>query len=149
MSGRLVGYARVSDNALDLTAQRDALARLGVATKRVHFDDGPLGANRPRPGLREAIAVCRAGDTLVVTKLDRLARSLPDARDIAEELTANRIKLSLGGTVHDPSDPVGRELFTVLALVAELPGLTRRGPVPARAWQWPRPRAGYEVNSPN
>jgi len=39
---------------------------------------------RERPGLREAPAACRAGDTLVVTKLDRLARSLPDARDIAD-----------------------------------------------------------------
>ena len=118
MSRRLVGYARVSD-ALDLTAQREALARLGVAGKRVYVDHALVGTNHPRPGLRQAIAACRAGDTLVITKLDRLARSLPDARDIAEELAANRIKLSLGGTVHDPSDPVGRELFTVLALVAE------------------------------
>ena len=41
-----------------------------------------------RPGLREAMAACRAGYTLVVTKLDRLARSLFNARDIADELTA-------------------------------------------------------------
>ena len=44
------------------------------------------GTNRERPGLREALAACRAGDTLVVTKLDSLARSLPDARAIADEL---------------------------------------------------------------
>jgi DNA invertase Pin-like site-specific DNA recombinase len=54
-----------------------------------------------------------------VTKLDRLARSLPDARDIADELTRREVKLSLGGTVHDPTDPVGRLLFNVLAMVAE------------------------------
>jgi DNA invertase Pin-like site-specific DNA recombinase len=72
-----------------------------------------------RPGLREALAACRAGDTLVVTKLDRLARSLPDARDIVEELTEREVKLALGGSVHDPTDPVGRLLFNVLALVAE------------------------------
>ena len=47
------------------------------------------------PGLREALAACRAGDTLVVTKLDRLARSLPDARAIAEELTHRQVSLSL------------------------------------------------------
>jgi DNA invertase Pin-like site-specific DNA recombinase len=54
-----------------------------------------------------ALAACRAGDTLVVTKLDWLARSLPDARDILDELTNRDDKLSLGGSVHDPADPVG------------------------------------------
>jgi DNA invertase Pin-like site-specific DNA recombinase len=48
-----------------------------------------------------------------------LARSLPDARDIVAELTAREVKLSLGGSVHDPTDPVGRLLFNVLAMVAE------------------------------
>jgi DNA invertase Pin-like site-specific DNA recombinase len=56
---------------------------------------------------------------LVVTKLDRLARSLPDARDILDELTKRNVKLSLGGSIHDPTDPVGRLLFNVLAMVAE------------------------------
>ena len=58
------------------------------------------------------------GDTLVVTKLDRLARSLPDARAIAEELTARGVRLSVGGSVYDPHDAVGRLLFNVLAMVA-------------------------------
>ena len=69
--------------------------------------------------LREALAACRAGDTLVVTKLDRLARSLPDARDIVEELTEADVKLNIGGSIHDPADPVGRLLFNVLAMIAE------------------------------
>jgi DNA invertase Pin-like site-specific DNA recombinase len=56
---------------------------------------------------------------LVVTKLDRLARSLPDARDILDELTKRNVKLSLGGSIHDPTDPVGRLLFNVWAMVAE------------------------------
>jgi len=56
---------------------------------------------------------------LVETKLDRLARSLPDARAIADELTSRQVKLNLGGSVHDPTDPVGRLLFNVLAMVAE------------------------------
>jgi hypothetical protein len=55
----------------------------------------------------------------VVTKLDRLARSLPDARDIVEELTAAEVKLNIGGSRHDPNDPIGRLLFTVLAMIAE------------------------------
>jgi DNA invertase Pin-like site-specific DNA recombinase len=61
---------------------------------------------------------------LVVTKLDRLARSLPDARAIADDLTAQQISLSLGGSVYDPTDAVGRPLFNVLAMVAE-PDLIR------------------------
>jgi len=55
----------------------------------------------------------------VVTKPDRLARSLPDARDIVDELTSRDVKLNIGGSVHDPTDPVGRLLFNVLAMVAE------------------------------
>ena len=55
----------------------------------------------------------------MVTKLGRLARSLPDARDILDELTRRNVKLSLGGSIHDPTDPVGRLLFNVLAMVAE------------------------------
>lgn len=106
MSALLVGYARVSTRDQDLTAQRDALAALGVPVERTYVDHGRTGTNRDRPGLREALAACRSGDTLVVTKLDRLARSLPDARDILEDLTAREVKLSIGGPVHDPTDPV-------------------------------------------
>ena len=119
MAAMLIGYARCSTDDQDLTAQQDALAGLGVSSKRIYVDHGLTGANRARPGLREALAACRAGDTLVVTKLDRLARSLPDARDIVDELTARDVKLSLGGSVHDPTDPVGRLLFNVLGMVAE------------------------------
>ncbi len=50
----------------------------------------------------------------MVTKLDRLTRSLPDARDIVEELTGRGVRLQLGGSVHDPTDPAGRLLFNVL-----------------------------------
>lgn len=115
----LIGYARVSTDGQDLTAQREGLAALGVEAGRVYVDHGLTGTNRARPGLREALAACRPGDTLVVTKLDRLARSLPDARAIADELTAGQVRLNLGGSVHDPTDPIGRLLFNVLAMVAE------------------------------
>ena len=92
----LVGYARVSTETQDLTAQREALLALGVALELMYADHGLSGVNRARPGLREAMEACRAGDTLVVTKLDRLARSVPDARDILDELTKREIKLSHG-----------------------------------------------------
>jgi len=119
MSALLVGYARCSTDQQDLTAPRDALLGLGVETDRIYVDHGLTGTNRERPGLREALAACRAGDTLVVSKLDRLARSLPDARAIADELTTRQISLSLGGSAYDPTDAVGRLLFNVLAMVAE------------------------------
>ena len=119
MPGIPIGYARVSTDEQDLTAQRDALAAMGVPADRTYVDHGLTGANRERPGLREALAACRTGDTLVVTKLDRLARSLPDARDIADELTRREVRLNLGGSIYDPTDPVGRLLFNVLAMVAE------------------------------
>ncbi len=78
MGALLIGYARVSTDGQDLTAQRDGLTALGVAPDRTYIDHGLTGTNRERPRQREALAACREGDTLVVTKLDRLARSLPD-----------------------------------------------------------------------
>lgn len=117
--GWVLGYARVSTDKQDLSAQTDALAALGVPEDRVFSDKGMTGTKRDRPGLRSALAACRPGDTLVVTKLDRLARSLRDATDIASELTSKGVRLNLGGSVYDPTDPVGRLLFNVLGMVAE------------------------------
>ena len=138
VAGLSIGYARVSTDGQDLTAQRNALTALGVAKERIYVDHGLTGTNRARPRLREALAACRAGDTLIVTKLDRLARSLPDARDIVDELTTREVKLNLGGSIHDPTDPVGRLLFNVLAMVAEFESdlikmRTREGMAVARA----------------
>jgi DNA invertase Pin-like site-specific DNA recombinase len=128
MNELLVGYARVSTEQQDLTAQRNGLHALAgrgrfiqlgvVGDDRIYVGHRLTGTNRNRPGLRLALAACRAGGT-VVTKLDRLARSLPDARDILDELTKRSVKLSLGGSIHDSTDPVGRLLFNVLAMVAE------------------------------
>ena len=67
-SALLVGYARCSTDQQDLTAQRDALLDLGVEPERIYVDHGLTGTKRERRGLREALAACRAGDTLVVTK---------------------------------------------------------------------------------
>ncbi len=138
MTGLLIGYARVSTNDQDLTAQKNALMASGVPPEKIFTDQGLTGTNRARPGLSEAMAACRAGDTLVVTKLDRLARSLRDAKDIVDELTRREVKLSIGGSVHDPTDPVGKLLFNVLAKVAEfeadlIRARTREGMAVAKA----------------
>jgi len=114
-----IGYARCSTDKQDLAAQRDALFALGVAKDRIYIDHGLTGTNRERPGLAQALAAVREGDTFVVPKLDRLARSVPDARAIADELEQRGVKLSLGGSVHDPADPMGKMFFNILATFAE------------------------------
>ncbi len=138
MPGILVGYARCSTDSQDLTAQRDRLRELGVPDDQVFLDQGLTGTNRNRPGLDQALAAVRAGDTLVVPKLDRLARSVPDARAIGDSLAARDIRLSLGGQVYDPSDPMGKMFFNILATFAEfevdlLRLRTREGMAVARA----------------
>jgi len=82
-----IGYARCSTLAQDLTAQRQALAALGVPRDRIYLDKGLTGTSRARPGLDQALAAVREGDTLTVTKLDRLARSVQDALDILSHLS--------------------------------------------------------------
>ena len=107
MSALLVGDARCSTDQQDLTAQRDALLALGVEAERIYVDHGLTGTNRERPGLREALAACRADDTLVVTKLDRLARSLPGARAIADELPARQTATGWVARSKTPPTPSG------------------------------------------
>jgi DNA invertase Pin-like site-specific DNA recombinase len=101
----LIGCALVSTSGQALAAQRDGLAALGVDDHHVHVDHGLSGTTRARPGLREALAACRAGDVLVVTKLDRLARSLRDATDFADELTKKGVALNLGERSTTPPTP--------------------------------------------
>jgi DNA invertase Pin-like site-specific DNA recombinase len=138
MATFLTGYARCSTDEQDLTAQRLALLGLGVPADRIYMDKGLTGTNRQRPGLDQALAAVRAGDTLVVPKLDRLARSVPDARAIGDSLVARGVRLSLGGALYDPADPMGKMFFNILATFAEfkvdlLRLRTREGMAIARA----------------
>jgi DNA invertase Pin-like site-specific DNA recombinase len=134
----MIGYARCSTDEQDLTAQKDLLLGLGVTEERIYLDHGLTGTNRARPGLDQALAAVRADDTLVVPKLDRLARSVLDARDIGDSLASRGVRLSLGGTIYDPADPMGKMFFTILATFAEfevdlLRMRTREGMAVARA----------------
>jgi DNA invertase Pin-like site-specific DNA recombinase len=138
MTGTLIGYARCSTDKQDLTAQKVMLVGLGVAPDRIYTDQGMTGTTRGRPGLDQAMAAVRAGDTLVVPKLDRLARSVPDARDIADTLVGRGVKLALGSSVYDPGDPMGKMFFNILATFAEFESdlirmRTREGMAIARA----------------
>ena len=138
MKTTLIGYARCSTDKQDLAAQKAVLEQLGVVTERIYTDHGLTGTNRSRPGLDQALAAVRTGDTLVVPKLDRLARSVPDARFIADALVARGVRLALGSSVYDPKDPMGKMFFNILATFAEFEAdlirlRTREGMAIARA----------------
>lgn len=138
MTHTLIGYARCSTDKQDLVVQEEALLGLGVKPDRIYMDRGFTGTNRARPGLDQALAAVRSGDTLVVPKLDRLARSVPDARAIGDSLAARGVKLQLGSSVYDPTDPMGKLFFNILATFAEFESdlirlRTREGMAVARA----------------
>jgi DNA invertase Pin-like site-specific DNA recombinase len=119
MKKTLIGYARCSTDRQDLAAQRMALGDLGVEPSRIYVDHGLTGTNRARPGLDQALAAVRRGDTLVVPKLDRLARSVPDARYIADALVERGVTLAIGSSRYNPADPMGKMFFNILATFAE------------------------------
>src|SRR5271169_5276335 len=79
----LIGYARVSTINQNLALQRDALAEAGCGKI---FTEQLSGAVTDRPALREALEFARSGDTLIVWKLDRLARSMKQLIETIEEL---------------------------------------------------------------
>lgn len=138
MSAQLLGYARCSTDEQNLTAQRDRLHELGVAEELIYLDHGLAGTTLARPGLDQALAAVREGDTLIVTKLDRLARSVPDARTIGDELAARGVTLALGGQVYESTDPMGKMFYSILAIFAEfevdlLRARTKEGMAVARA----------------
>ncbi|MEI2652871.1 MAG: recombinase family protein [Microthrixaceae bacterium] len=138
MPKTLIGYARCSTEKQDLAAQQAALIELGVSLDRIYTDRGLTGTNRSRPGLAQALAAVREGDTLVVPKLDRLARSVPDARMIADTLVARGVRLALGASIYDPAAPMGKMFFNILATFAEFEGdlirmRTKEGMAIARA----------------
>ena len=138
MAATLIGYARCSTDRQDPATQRQTLLELGVAENRIYTDHGLTGTNRARPGLGQALAAVREGDTLIVPKLDRLARSVPDARAIADLLRERGVKLALGPALYDPDDPLGKMFFNILATFAEFEAdlirmRTREGMAIARA----------------
>jgi len=103
----------------DVATQRRLLSEAGCPEDRIYLDHGYTGGNTNRPALQTALAVLRPGDTLVVTKLDRLARSLVDAHALARQVTDAGARLQFDGLVLDLANPVGKLLFSMLAMIAE------------------------------
>ena len=117
--GQLTASVAARPTPRILRAQRKALLELGVAEDQIYTDHGLTGTSRDRPGFDQALAALRESDTLIVSKLDRLTRSVPDARDIAEELERKGAKLALGTAVYDPTGPMGKMFFNIVATFAE------------------------------
>ncbi len=113
----LIGYARVSTDDQDLSLQRAALKDAGC---RRTFEEKVSGAKRDRPELARLIEQLRDEDVVVVTRLDRLARSTKDLLDIAEKLNEAGAGLrSLAEPWADTTSPAGRMVLTVFAGIAE------------------------------
>ena len=112
----LIGYMRISRAEQNLDLQRDALERSGC--ERV-FGDQASGAVKDRPGLSQALDHARAGDTLVVWKLDRIGRSLPHVVQLVSELRDRGVGLKVLTGDSDTTGSTGRLVFGLFATPAE------------------------------
>src|SRR5918911_328837 len=112
----LVGYARVSTTDQTLNLQHDALTKAGC-TKI--FTDTASGAQAERKGLTEALSYVRAGDTLVVWKLDRLGRSLKDLITRITELETRKIGFKSLTEQIDTTTSGGKLIFHIFGALAE------------------------------
>ena len=113
----ILGYARVSTQGQDLTAQIEALKTAGAATT---FKEKVSGVRADRPQLAKLMASLQAGDIVVVTKLDRLGRSTRELLDLIERIgKAGAAFRSLGDPLWETSSSQGRLLSTLLAAIAD------------------------------
>lgn len=115
--GQLVGYARTSttNQKAGLDAQRRDLQAVGCAKV---FHEELSATSTARPELDRALDYVRDGDTFIVTKPDRLARSTADLLDIAKRLEAKGVTLLILSMKVDTSTPTGKLLLTMLAAIA-------------------------------
>ena len=108
----LIGYMRVSTADQSLELQRDALLTAGVAPDRI-YEDVCSGKSTDRPGL------ARAGDAIVIWKLDRIGRSLPHVVGFVGDLQKRGVELKVLTGDIDTTTPTGRLVFGIFATLAE------------------------------
>lgn len=112
----LVGYGRISTSDQNTDAQRDALTTAGC--ERI-FLDTASGKLARRPKLDDALDFLRPGDTLVITKLDRLGRSVRNLVDLSATLSERRVDLRVLDQGIDTSTPGDKLTFRILGAIAE------------------------------
>jgi DNA invertase Pin-like site-specific DNA recombinase len=110
----LIGYARVSSLGQSLDIQLEKLAFCDKV-----FQEKKSGTSNKRPRLRECLEYIREGDILVITRLDRLARSTLHLCQIAAELQEKRVNLKVLDQNINTSDATGRLLFNMLSAIAQ------------------------------
>ena len=116
MTVQVIGYARVSTKEQDLSLQLDALSKYGC--DRIFTDK--ISSAKERQGLTDALGYLRDGDTLVVWKLDRLCRSLPDLIKISELIRTTGAQLVSITESIDTSTPAGRLYFNILGALGQM-----------------------------
>ena len=119
----LVGYARVSSTGQKLDVQIEKLKEVGC--KKI-FKEKITGVDQNRPALLECLNYLREGDTLVITKLDRLARSNMHLNKIVNDLEADSISLYILDQNIDLSTPTGKLMFQMLSVFAEFENNIRK-----------------------
>lgn len=120
----IYGYARVSSNDQDLTIQEQALKAAGATIIRSEKRSGTT--TKGRDELETILAFAKPGDTLMVTRIDRLARSMADLAIIGQRLKENGIELKATEQNVDTSTPAGRAFFQMLGVFAEFETAIRR-----------------------
>ncbi|MBH8442045.1 recombinase family protein [Pseudomonas aeruginosa] len=113
----LLGYARVSTDDQTTALQADALAKAGCS--RIYTDKASGKSTAARPQLEECLADLREGDTLVVWRLDRLGRSVPDLVRIVGELERKGVGFKSLTESIDTSTASGTLIFHMFAAIAE------------------------------
>lgn len=113
------GYARVSTTNQDLKAQKQSLIDAGINSKDI-YSDKFTGTTTNRPQFNKLMTVLKAGDTLTVTKLDRLARNTKEALAVIEELLERDININVLNLGKIENTTVGRLIYTILLGVAEM-----------------------------
>lgn len=113
--GQTIGYARVSTMGQKLEPQIDLLKKAGA--KKI-FQEHISGVKEKRPKLNELLNFIREGDTVIVTKLDRIARSTKHLLQIVDELNANGVTFKVLNIDLDTSTPTGKLMLTMLGAIA-------------------------------
>ena len=120
-TGMLLGYARVSTGHQSLDQQSDALRAAGVEQGRVYSDVLTGTSTREqRPGLGALLDYARPGDTIVVTGIDRLGRSVAEVMTTIKDLLDRGIIIKTLREGVDSSTPTGRAVMGIMASLAEL-----------------------------